>query len=975
MSRLRFAALAVALVLIPALAFAQANANSSISGVAKDGTGAVLPGVTVEAASPALIEKVRTSVTDDQGNYRIIGLVPGTYTVTFTLTGFNTIKVESIEVSSSYNATVNADLKVGALEEAITVTGQTAAIDTQNTIQQQTFKRDLVDALPTARTMIGQYATMIPGITGGNGDVGGNKGDADIAIAIHGGRPNDMKLLVDGMRTNAMVGTSGGRGFGYNLNAAAIAETTITSAGLAEQETGGVQINAIPKEGGNTFHGQFLTNYTDHNFQNNNLTQALRDQGITNANSVDRVWDENLAVGGPIRQDRLWFFAAQRYWGSNEYIAGDYYNATQGTSFYTPDLTRQAINDQYNVDETIRATWQAAKTQRFNFAYGNQYDCFCHYGLTGSAAPEAVDNRKYGPPNYLAQATWNWAPNNKVLVEAANTSLIFDWPAMPQPEATPGTISINDTGIGLVYNAKANGYGHHVVPQSNQRASVTYVTGTHSYKAGMFLQEGSNKTDNQLANNADAIDYTFKNQVPQAVIEWATPLQTFQRLRYNFGLFAQDVWTIKRLTLQYGLRLDDVNSYVPPQHLDAGRFVPARNFAEVDCVPCFKDIEPRLGAAYTLTSDGKTALKVNFGRFVAGEGINTATANNPVQTSVNSATRTWHDDNKNFSPDCNLSNPLANGECNQINNLNFGQTNVATTYDPNILNGWGKRAGSWQTQASIEREIVKGVTVDVGYFRTSYFNFQVSDNQSIAPANYNAYTVTAPNDPRLPNGGGYAVADQYDITPTLFGVANNIIVTNANHYGKQTDVYNGIDANVRARFGNGGVFSGGISAGKEVTDNCAVVVDQPSNPFCHVSPPMSAATQVKFIVSYPIVWHLNVSSTFQNVPGANYIATWAAPQSAINGLGRSLSAGSTATATVQLLPANTYFLPRYTQWDIRLARSFKIGNVRLQGMLDAYNLTNVAPALAVNSTFGPNWLKPQSLLDGRLFKFGFQMGF
>ena len=134
-------------VVLPAAVFAQAG----LAGNVKDSSGAVLPGVTVEAASPALIEKTRSVVTDGGGNYKIENVRPGTYSVTFTLPGFNTVKRDGIELAGSFVATVNADMKVGAIEETITVTGETPIVDIQSTARQQVLNKDVIEAIPTGR--------------------------------------------------------------------------------------------------------------------------------------------------------------------------------------------------------------------------------------------------------------------------------------------------------------------------------------------------------------------------------------------------------------------------------------------------------------------------------------------------------------------------------------------------------------------------------------------------------------------------------------------------------------------------------------------------------------------------------------------------------------------------------------------------------------------------------------------------------
>src|SRR5213594_3790260 len=254
-----FATTFVLALVLPTLASAQ---GSGIAGVVRDTTGGVLPGVTVEAASPALIEKVRTVVTDDQGLYRIVDLRPGIYGVTFTLPGFTVVKREGIELTGNFTATVNAELRVGGLEETVTVSGQSPVVDVQNVVQQRVMSRELLEALPTAKS-IQSMTAFIPGLSAGlqNHDVGGTVGDQPIGTAIHGSRANDQHMFYDGMRTNNLnyLGSGGGASQSIFFNPAAIQEISMEVGNLAIQsETGGVVINAIPKDGGNVFRGMVI---------------------------------------------------------------------------------------------------------------------------------------------------------------------------------------------------------------------------------------------------------------------------------------------------------------------------------------------------------------------------------------------------------------------------------------------------------------------------------------------------------------------------------------------------------------------------------------------------------------------------------------------------------------------------------------------------------------------------------------------
>ena len=285
------------------------SGTGSIAGVVRDTSGAVLPGVTVEAASPALIEKVRSAVTDAQGNYKIVELRPGAYAVTFSLPGFSSVRREGIELTTGFTANVNADMKVGALEETVVVTGASPVVDVQNVRTQQVLSRSVLDSLPTAKT-ISAFANLTLGVTGMSSptvDVGGNKGETFLAFSVHGGSTGDARSLLDGMDIS-YAGTLARRN---SVNQALIQEVALQTRGMsAETENGGVLINTIPKDGGNAVKLYVVGSGTGPRFQGNNITGDVRQYGITEVAGIKHVYEFAAGLGGPIVKDRVWFYAA-----------------------------------------------------------------------------------------------------------------------------------------------------------------------------------------------------------------------------------------------------------------------------------------------------------------------------------------------------------------------------------------------------------------------------------------------------------------------------------------------------------------------------------------------------------------------------------------------------------------------------------------------------------------------------------------
>jgi hypothetical protein len=987
-SRLSKSALSAAALLafLPSIALAQAT---GLAGVVKDNTGGVLPGVTVEAASPALIERVRTVTTDEQGQYKIIDLRPGGYKITFTLPGFASVVREGIDLPAGFTATVNAELRVGGVEETITVSGQSPTVDVQNVRSQTVLSNSVLDNLPSQRSPQ-SFVPYIPGVVGGLGDIG-----RDTALlAIHGGRTGEANVAIDGANDHTFEASGGGAGFTYYINQGSVQEVTVTTgAQSAEQALSGITTNLVPKEGGNAFSGELVLAYSDENVQATNLTSALQARGLTATNRLKKIFDVNPSWGGRIVRDRLWFYNSFRYWGTDTYLAGLYRNATPLGFSYTPDLNNQADARVVDGSSNLRLTWQATQKNKISAFWDEQPHCTCNYpGFDATASPEATGHGKWSP-NSFRQLTWKSPLTSRLLLDTGLSQVMTNWYVHLQtdPLVTADTIPMTaQTGVIRSFRSGPIAQlGQHKSNPITARIAMNYVTGSHAFKVGFTDFWGRRDTTQEIPQAVSYRVTTATNGTANQITEYANA-RWVEKINASLGLFAQDQWTISHLTLNAGLRFDYFKSSVPEQSLPATRFLPARTYAPVDEILGWKDLNPRLGVAYDLFGTGRTAVKANVGRYVAGETAATTRANNPVQQSITSTTRVWTDSNRNFIPDCNLSNPLTNDECAQLENLSFGQPNIlATKYDPDVLSGFGKRGYNWEIASSIQHELRSGVSVNGEYNRRWFGNQTVTNNLARTPADWDPYCITAPSDARLPGGGGYKICDGlYDLNPLKFGLTNNLVMFAKNFGSGYSEVYNGVDFTTRIRLPRGLVVNAGTSTGRVVVDQC-IAVDAPigqsgtsadrgaanftnGRQFCRNEPPFR--TQVKGFVIIPLPWGIQASSGFQIVPGPQITAEYTPTAAEIRAaLGR---APSGSIAPIALIEPGTQFSPAQKSVDFRASRKMKIGHAALMGSVDVFNILNRSDITTLSTSYtSTSWLQPTQILVPRYAKFSAQIDF
>jgi hypothetical protein len=1030
-------------LLLPATVFAQA----SLTGTVRDASGGVLPGVTVEAASPALIEKVRTAVTDGTGQYRIVDLRAGTYSLTFTLPGFNAVRRENIELTGSQILTIPVEMRVGGLQETITVTGESPVVDTQSARREVVIDRDVIEAIPATRA-VGGLLNITPGLTVDNNGIA--LSPTMTFFSANGGANNEGRMAVNGMTVGAA--RSGGVS-SYVYDAVGIEEVSVrVGGGLGETDTGGPIMNLIPRSGSNTFAGTGFTSLAGDWSRGDNLNDQLRGFGLTETPGIIQAHDASIAIGGPIVRDRLWFFGSYRNLDTQTAVEGITANANAGNATQWNWMS-SPVNARLVQDRQMamgRFAGQAGRSRiQVNYEYQKRCEGTplttsgqgCHnrgedwVGLgTTTQSPEATGTAARGYfewPFHLTQGQWTMPVTNKLLIDASATYFRYN-PAFgfPPPDGITNLIPVTEQSSGLACTnanpalrhpgctaenaatlrwAPAANYTYRGLEQwgyaegatNSYNAGASYVTGSHNVRIGyqyywLRQLDETIAAENQLA-------YRFNQGVPNRVT-YRLPTRSNNTVTQLHGIFVQDQYTRGRLTLSGALRWDRASSYAPVEGNGVSRssFLNPTPIAfdKTTGVDAYNDISPRAGIGFDVFGNGKTALKLRWGRYLGFASNDPPfTSTNRGATIVATVNRDWTDNDGDKVVDCNLLNNArqdpANGSvdtCAAVigNDANFGQPGAATIVDPELLKGWGVRTHDYQTEVTLQQEVLPRVSAEVSYIHRTFHGFMVTDSLG---RNYQtdwvSYTINAPTDARLAGGGGYPIMV---FLPNTTAATQNFLTreSSVGAGGKERDAhYDGVNVNVNARMGNGLFVSLGTQTGRRVDDRCGVVVNfnngttGPNPRDCRSFDPWE--TTIRGLGSYTIPKvDVVVSATLRSQSALQLTANWQVPNATIRTLlGGTLPPGLNAAgnSTINLIDSEhrIYADNRRTQVDMRFAKVFRFGRTRTDVGVDLWNLFNTNYATGYQGTFttaaDSTWGRPNAIYPPRFVRLNFTVNF
>jgi hypothetical protein len=1042
-----------ALTAVLALPVSSGAQEANLVGTVTDTTGGVLPGVTVTATHTAT-GNTFFSVTDDRGVYRIPARI-GAYSISAELPGFGTVTRSGITLLVGQSATVNLQMAPSSLEETVTVTGETPVVDVQSVRRETVLDAEVIQTVPGTRT-VGNLLNATPGLTvDGNGV---NPTPTMTFFSARGGQANEGRMTVNGLTVAAAF--NGGGVSSYILDSVNADETTVTvSGGMGESDTGGPVMNIVPRAGGNSFRGQAFINNAGDWSRGDNLDDELRAAGITETPGILRAYDSSLTYSGPVMRDRLWFLGSYRRLNTQTAVEGVVANANAGDLSRWDWVGDDSLPARHTASRQMfiaRASAQLTTKNRLTFSHEFQTRCEgaplrrettdgCHgrasnWIATGtgggalSTSPEASTSY-IDFPYYLTQALWTNPISSRVLLEAGYSRLSYDHAGGPGQLPPDGVFDIGVTeqstainpATGLRYAPRSN-FTYRALSQysanwsnpNHWRASASYVTGSHNMKVGY---QGSWLVNNtRRVRNDSLLSYTFNQGNPTAftmvIPEWRTADRTGVT-----AFFVQDTWTRGRMTLQGALRYDRAWSYSPGGDLN-GTSVTSRvnlqpiSFERTPSVDAFHDITPRFGFAYDVFGNGRTAVKFNLGHYLdAATNDSAYTRNNPANRIVSTVNRGWTDNNGNRAVDCDLLNFAAQGPtqaganqtadtCNALtaNNLNFGATSGnITRVNPDTLKGWGVRENDWQWGLTVQQELLPRMSIEVGYARRWFQGVTVTDNQNRTPDQYTSYVVTAPVDPRLPDGGGSEIRLYQASNAALAMPASNYITFQTDFGPEQTNYWHGLDVTLNARTRWGLVFSGGTSTGRSVTDDCEtqVRIDSPDPRNCRDVDPFQ--TTFRGLASYTIPKiDVLVSGTVRSQPEVARTATWQLPNSpssaacapnpaqcttvqGLNGfLPTGLNANGTTTVTLTDTEHRIFSGERRTQVDMRFAKILRFGQTRTDIGVDLGNLLNTNYATTWentyqysinNSALGGTWNQPESVYAPRFVRLNFTFNF
>jgi hypothetical protein len=945
MRRLQSAAVAfLAVLVVSASAFAQgggASSTGTIQGRVMDSQGAVLPGVTVTATSPSALG-AQTAVTSETGNYRFPAVPPGEYELTFELAGFNTLKRSGISITLGFTANVNVELALATLQETVTVSGASPVIDTSTTRVQQNFKMEQLQSIPNGRDMWALLA-VTPAVQMSRIDVGGNRAGTQTGYRAYG-LDGQVRVLIEGINT-----TEGTDGAGFYFDYASLEEAFLgTSGQTAEMPNPGVQSQFIARSGGNQFAGEYHLDWYNNALQGSNIPDeytvptAFNNSPIrAHSNEIDRYYDTDINVGGPIKRDKIWWFGTYR----------TQFNAVQQPNF--------------QFDKTFDTKlWNAVGKGTYQINQKHKLVGYYQWGqkIQANRLPQATYiYRDEGPTNrqdsgsWVYKAEWNGTLSDKLYVEARYGDFGYYF-----PQITNGTEPYYFRDSGTLEITGSHQKNQNDRDRKQWTGAATYFLdtnkGSHTFKfGGEVLRElqwfgvlqGVGGNIEHVYNNGASTQVIFR--IPTATQVGGLKDNDNGHLTTENGLdqnsfFVNDTWAVGRLTVNAGLRWDQYKGWLPEQNQLGATVGPvvvqAKTFAESDLFS-WNLFAPRIGFTFDLSGDGKTVVKANYGLYWHNPGVGIPNNANP-NTGTKSATYGWNDINgdRRWQP-------------GEETNRQTASLEGALVLDPNLKDPYSHEAAAW-----LERQVTDTIGVRAG------FVYKTEDDlieQYIAARSLDAYTVPY-NFTDIGVDGVRNTADDRVLSflgltsaqATALGTTQ--IVMNLPKYGR----YKTAEVSMNKRYGN----RWSASLGGAYTWMTDFPNNFPQNPAQLPGAEDRSVWNFKASGSYDGPWGVRISPVLRHQSGVNF-----ARQTTL-----SFPTGVTASGTtIYLEPANANREDNIWVFDVRGEKTVNFTDrIRTRLFVDVFNITNSHASETISRATGPGYLKPSAILAPITARLGFR---
>jgi len=976
----------LALVLCVSVGWAQVQ-TGDIVGRVTDNTGAVVPGVTVTIASPTLLQP-QVAITSETGSYQFTRIPIGTYSVRFELPGFKTRVSEGIQITIGFTAEINATMEISAVEETITVRGESPVVDTKTTTKTTSFTQEALQSIPSARDPW-VMLERTPGITMDRVNVGGSQSGQQSSYISRGSSTGNNKWAIDGVDVTDMSAT-GASPIYYDFDM--LEEMQVTTGGAdASQQTGGVGINFVTRSGTDVFRGSGRFYITSDKFESVNVSDEVRTAGAGSGAPIQNIKDYGFEVGGPIMKGKLW------YWGS--YGKQDIKAGIVG--FYLPTEECQAMKAALADDPLaypVKDVWKCLGTDgtklnnynwkiQYQIAQNNKFSFQNTWAAKEKNARNASDTRPIettwrqgAVPSTYGTYGWDVGPsplwkagdqhiiNDRWLIDAQwahlgnNFILDFHEPSLNDVQAT------YEITTGLWGRSYAR-YGPYIRPTHSIDINTDYflpgaLGGDHAFKAGYRYRTARERTEGHYGGDGYA---RFRNGVASEAQLYRDQITNY--MLYTNAFYVQDTFTKDRLTLTLGFRYDrqtnETLSSEVPENSIVPNWLPAVTFDGAKSPSTFNDWSPRLGMTYDVMGTGKTLAKASFaiyyGQRSPGQAVSPL---NPVSLAY--IRFPWND--------ANGDKFIQIDELDQTRILTYGgnynpdnpsQLTTTGSIDPNVKNDRTR-----EVIVGVDHQLMPGVAMSLSYIWRKYDQFQWNDTIDFGSSDYEAVTFT----PTCSNSSARCETVTY-YQPTVPRPAPYLYT---NQPDRHRD-FNGIELTFSKRYSNRWMMTASYAYNDAVDYwDSPNAYEDPTNidkyngaqyaPESANSGIDNVYTNAKWLIKvsgmYTLPLDINVSGFYNARQGYPFPAAVQTPSRA-NRAGR---------AEVLLDPLGDSRHPNLQTIDFRVDRPFTFGTVRVSPSMDVFNLGNVATVLARRTLqTASNANNVSGIVAPRIIRFGLRV--